>query len=106
MADLKAEFETAVANSKTLGERPDNTTLLKIYGLYKQATAGDVAEKKPGFSDMIGLPQGEPAFARGDHDIAQGRSQKVHVEDLRNASMLRRNNAKTFSRWVHRRSQL
>lgn len=54
MADLKAEFETAVANSKTLSERPDNTTLLKIYGLYKQATQGDNGEKKPGFGDMVG----------------------------------------------------
>lgn len=54
MADLKAEFEAAVANSKKLSERPDNTTLLKIYGLYKQATAGDNTDKKPGFGDMVG----------------------------------------------------
>lgn len=54
MADLNADFEAAVANSKKLSERPDNTTLLKIYGLYKQATAGDVTEKKPGFGDMVG----------------------------------------------------
>ena len=54
MADLKADFDAAVANSKNLSERPDNATLLKIYGLYKQATAGDNAEKKPGFGDMVG----------------------------------------------------
>jgi diazepam-binding inhibitor (GABA receptor modulating acyl-CoA-binding protein) len=54
MADLKAEFEAAVANSKKLSERPDNQTMLKIYALYKQATAGDNSEKKPGFSDMVG----------------------------------------------------
>ena len=54
MADLKATFESAVANSKNLSERPDNATLLKIYALYKQATAGDNAEKKPGFGDMVG----------------------------------------------------
>jgi diazepam-binding inhibitor (GABA receptor modulating acyl-CoA-binding protein) len=54
MADLKADFEAAVANSKKLSERPDNATLLKIYGLYKQATTGDNAEKKPGFGDMVG----------------------------------------------------
>lgn len=54
MSDLQTEFEAAVANSKKLAERPDNTTLLKIYGLYKQATVGDVTEKKPGFGDMIG----------------------------------------------------
>jgi acyl-CoA-binding protein len=54
MADLKSQFEAAVAQSKNLSERPDNATLLKIYGLYKQATSGDNAEKKPGFGDMVG----------------------------------------------------
>jgi acyl-CoA-binding protein len=53
-ADLKARFEAAVANSKNLSERPDNATLLQIYALYKQATVGDNAEKKPGFGDMVG----------------------------------------------------
>ena len=54
MSDLKTLFESAVANSKNLSERPDNATLLKIYALYKQATAGDNADKKPGFGDMVG----------------------------------------------------
>jgi acyl-CoA-binding protein len=54
MADLKAAFDSAVANSKNLSERPDNATLLKIYALYKQATTGDNTEKKPGFGDMVG----------------------------------------------------
>ena len=54
MADLKAEFESAVAASKNLSERPDNATLLKLYALYKQSTAGDNEEKKPGFGDMVG----------------------------------------------------
>jgi diazepam-binding inhibitor (GABA receptor modulator, acyl-CoA-binding protein) len=54
MADLNARFETAVAESKQLPEKPDNMTLLKIYALYKQATAGDAEGKRPGFSDMVG----------------------------------------------------
>ena len=54
MADLKASFEAAVAGSKNLSERPDNATLLKLYALYKQASSGDNAEKKPGFGDMVG----------------------------------------------------
>jgi diazepam-binding inhibitor (GABA receptor modulating acyl-CoA-binding protein) len=59
MADLKAAFESAVANSKNLSERPDNATLLKIYALYKQATVGDNTEKKPGFGDMVGRAKWE-----------------------------------------------
>lgn len=54
MADLKQQFEQAVADSKNLAERPDNMTLLRIYALFKQATAGDVEGKRPGFTDMIG----------------------------------------------------
>jgi diazepam-binding inhibitor (GABA receptor modulator, acyl-CoA-binding protein) len=54
MADLKAQFEAAMADSKNLSERPDNATLLKIYSLYKQGSAGDNTDKKPGFGDMVG----------------------------------------------------
>ena len=54
MSDLKARFEQAVAESKQLPEKPDNMTLLKIYALYKQASAGDVDGKRPGFTDMVG----------------------------------------------------
>ena len=54
MADLKAKFEKAVADSKSLPEKPDNMTLLKIYALYKQASGGDVDGKRPGFTDMVG----------------------------------------------------
>ena len=54
MADLKATFEKAVADSKQLPEKPDNATLLQIYALYKQASSGDVDGKRPGFTDMVG----------------------------------------------------
>ena len=51
--DLHTRFEAAVAGSKTLRERPDNLTLLKIYGFFKQATQGDNPDEKPGFSDLV-----------------------------------------------------
>jgi acyl-CoA-binding protein len=54
MSDLQSKFEAAVADSKSLPDRPDNATLLKLYALYKQATAGDVDGKRPGFTDMVG----------------------------------------------------
>jgi diazepam-binding inhibitor (GABA receptor modulator, acyl-CoA-binding protein) len=53
MADLKASFDKAVADSKSLPEKPDNATLLQLYALYKQA-GGDVEGKRPGFTDMVG----------------------------------------------------
>jgi acyl-CoA-binding protein len=51
---LSTQFEQAVAASKTLPERPDNMTLLKMYALYKQASEGDVQGERPGFTDMVG----------------------------------------------------
>ena len=54
MANPKAAFDKAVADSKKLAEKPDNMTLLKIYSLYKQASEGDVEGKRPGFTDMVG----------------------------------------------------
>ncbi len=54
MADLQVSFEAAVAASKSLSERPDNQTLLQLYALYKQGTAGDAEGKRPGFGDMVG----------------------------------------------------
>jgi len=53
MSDLHKQFEDAVAASKTLSERPDNATLLKLYALYKQGTSGDAAGERPGISDFI-----------------------------------------------------
>ena len=54
MDELKDRFEASVAKSKTLTNRPDNPTLLKIYSLYKQATIGDVEGEQPSFIDMVG----------------------------------------------------
>lgn len=50
---LEADFQAAVAASKTLPERPDNQTLLELYALYKQATDGDVTGERPGMTDFI-----------------------------------------------------
>ncbi len=54
MDEQQEKFDRAVAQSKTLTNRPDNPTLLKIYALYKQATVGDVEGEQPGFVDIVG----------------------------------------------------
>lgn len=53
MSDLTTRFTDAVAASKQLAERPDNLTLLKMYGLYKQGSLGDVQGERPGMTDFI-----------------------------------------------------
>ncbi|MBN1252755.1 MAG: acyl-CoA-binding protein [Bacteroidales bacterium] len=47
-------FENAVKNSKNLKSKPSNDILLKLYGLYKQATEGDVSGERPGGFDFKG----------------------------------------------------
>jgi diazepam-binding inhibitor (GABA receptor modulator, acyl-CoA-binding protein) len=54
MSDLRAQFEAAAQAAQNLSQRPDNQTLLRIYALYKQATAGDAAGARPGFTDFVG----------------------------------------------------
>lgn len=48
------EFKDAQARVKTLTKRPGNDELLKLYGLFKQATEGDSSGKRPGVFDLKG----------------------------------------------------
>lgn len=79
MSDLQTRFEAAVTQSKSLSERPDNATLLKIYGLYKQATAGDIVDKKPGFSDMVGRAKWDAWNALKGTDSAAAQQQYIDL---------------------------
>lgn len=51
MANKK--FDDAAKKVKALSDLP-NDALLEIYGLYKQATKGDVTGKRPGMFDLRG----------------------------------------------------
>ncbi len=57
--DLQAKFEQATKDVKSLKEKPDNDTLLKLYALYKQGSEGDVKGDKPGFFDFVGTAKYE-----------------------------------------------
>ena len=51
--DIDQGFEQAVAESKSLSQKPSTETLLKLYSLYKQATEGDVNIDPPGAFDFV-----------------------------------------------------
>ncbi|MGP4845356.1 acyl-CoA-binding protein [Marinobacter sp. 1Y8] len=55
MSDLKTRFDEAVNYIQTAeGDfKPSNELKLEFYGLYKQATEGDVSGKKPGMMDFV-----------------------------------------------------
>jgi acyl-CoA-binding protein len=50
---LQDQFAQAQIDSKTLPERPDNMTLLKIYALFKQGSSGDVTGERPAMTDFV-----------------------------------------------------
>ena len=52
-------FESAAIAVKSLTNRPDDNTMLKLYALYKQGSAGDVSGSKPGFFDFVGAAKYE-----------------------------------------------
>ena len=53
MTETNTRFEQASIAAKSLPSRPDNDTLLQLYALYKQGSAGDVSGDKPGFFDFV-----------------------------------------------------
>jgi diazepam-binding inhibitor (GABA receptor modulating acyl-CoA-binding protein) len=51
---LVEDFEAAVKRVNGLPKAPSNDVLLRLYGLYKQATAGDASGSRPGMTDFKG----------------------------------------------------
>lgn len=50
--DINESFKIALDKVQSLDTRPTNENLLKLYGLYKQATEGDVKDDRPGGFDF------------------------------------------------------
>ena len=59
MSTVQEAFEQAAVAAKSLPERPDDNTMLQLYALYKQGSAGDVQGTKPGFFDFVGAAKYE-----------------------------------------------
>jgi acyl-CoA-binding protein len=57
-------FRDAQQRVEKLSQRPGNDELLELYGLYKQATAGDVSGKRPGMLDLKGRAKHDAWSAR------------------------------------------
>lgn len=83
---LQEQFDQAMADSKNLPERPDNMTLLKIYALFKQGSAGDVEGSRPGFTDMVGRAKYDAWAALKGTSQDEARQQYIDlIDELKNA---------------------
>lgn len=52
MADLETQFQRAADEIKKLKARPTDQELLELYGLFKQASAGDCNQARPGMFQL------------------------------------------------------
>ena len=59
MSDTKKKFEAAAAAVLKAKKDPGSDLKLKLYAHYKQATEGDVAGDKPGFTDFVNRAKSE-----------------------------------------------
>uniref|UniRef100_A0A8C5SLA4 Acyl-CoA binding domain containing 7 n=1 Tax=Laticauda laticaudata TaxID=8630 RepID=A0A8C5SLA4_LATLA len=56
---LQANFEAAAEKIKKLRSKPTDDELKELYGLYKQATVGDINIECPGMLDLKGRAKWE-----------------------------------------------
>jgi acyl-CoA-binding protein len=84
MMSLEEQFAQAQLDSKNLAERPDNMTLLKIYALFKQGSAGDASGERPGMTDFVGRAKFDAWAALKGTSQDDARQQYIDlIEDLK-----------------------
>ncbi|XP_026015172.1 acyl-CoA-binding protein-like [Astatotilapia calliptera] len=57
-------FDKAVEEVKILKQKPNQQEMGDLYGLYKQATVGDINTERPGFLDFTGKAKWDAWNAR------------------------------------------
>jgi acyl-CoA-binding protein len=82
MNEISSLFEQASTAAKSLPQRPDNDTMLKLYALYKQGSAGDVSGDKPGMFDFVATAKyGAWEKLKG---VSQASAQQQYIDLVRN----------------------
>lgn len=76
-----ADFDAAVAAVKGLTTDPGNETKLRMYGLFKQATEGDVSGKRPGFTNPVGRAKYDAWAALEGSSPDDARAQYIAMVD-------------------------
>ena len=76
MAD---EFEAALERVSQLTDDPGADVQLRLYGLYKQATQGDVQGKRPGFTNPVGRAKFDAWSQHKGMSTDDAKSQYVEV---------------------------
>jgi diazepam-binding inhibitor (GABA receptor modulator, acyl-CoA-binding protein) len=75
--ELKEKFQDAQVRVKTLTKNPGTDAMLKLYGLFKQGSLGDVQGKRPGMLDIKGRAKYD-AWA-GNKGMSQDKAMESYV---------------------------
>lgn len=76
---MSAEFTKAAEDVKNLKTKPTDEEMLDLYGLFKQATVGDVNTARPGMLDFKGKAKWDAWEKRKGMANADAETQYVTV---------------------------
>lgn len=75
----EAELQEAMARVNALPRPPSTSEMLELYGLYKQATTGDVKGNRPGMLDPKGRAKWDAWASRKGMSADDARGAYVEV---------------------------
>ncbi len=75
------QFNEAVSRSKELTKRPSNEELLRLYGLFKQATEGNITGERPGGFDFKGAAKYDAWESEKGKAIATAMQEYIDIID-------------------------
>lgn len=79
--EIDSAFVQAQFDLKGLTERPDNTSMLKLYALYKQASKGSNTTPAPSGFDFIGQSKHTAWLALGA--MSQNQAKQVYIQTVK-----------------------
>ncbi|MEJ2682593.1 MAG: acyl-CoA-binding protein [Gammaproteobacteria bacterium] len=83
--ELEQAFQHAVhqIQNSTSRFKPSNALKLDLYGLFKQATEGDITGKKPGLLDAVGRAKYSAWASRGGMSSEEAMRAYLEVYDAK-----------------------
>jgi diazepam-binding inhibitor (GABA receptor modulating acyl-CoA-binding protein) len=78
--EIEEAFQDALERVKLLPKQP-NHVQLKLYGLFKQATTGDVSGKRPGALDLRGRAKYDAWASRKGADVEDAKMEYVETAE-------------------------
>ncbi|KAK2856880.1 hypothetical protein Q5P01_005615 [Channa striata] len=75
---MSESFGKAVEEVKVLKQKPDQGEMCALYGLYKQATVGDVNIERPGMFDFTGKAKWDAWQAK--KGLTQDEAKTIYVD--------------------------